>query len=126
MSYVIRKTVDIVTAADGSATVYTDNLSGVIDSIQYVKDGSNGFSNGVDFTITTEETARNIWVESDVNASKVVAPRQPTHDTVGAASLYASGGEPVESRIAIANERLKFVIASGGNAKAGRFHVTMA
>jgi hypothetical protein len=52
------------------------------------------------------------------------APRQPTHTTAGAASLYAAGGTAVNDHICLANERVKIVLAQGGSAKAGVFHVT--
>lgn len=123
MSYAQVHTLNVTTAADGSATVYTPVVTGSVSTIIYTK---TDFDAGVDFTITTEETAQNVWVESDVNASKTVAPRQATHDTVGAASLYAAAGEPVEGRIYAVNERIKIVLASGGNVKTGQFVVIIA
>lgn len=56
-------------------------------------------------------------------ASGTYAPRHATHDTAGAASLFAAGGEPVEALIPIAGERLKVIVAQGGNAKSGTLHV---
>lgn len=123
MSYAQAHTVSVTTAADGSATVYTPVVTGSVSTIIYTK---TDFAAGVDFTITTEATAQNVWVESDVNASKTIAPRQATHDTVGAASLYAAAGEPVEGRIYAVNERIKIVLASGGNVKTGQFVVIIA
>jgi len=117
-----RFQVDITTAADGSATAYTPFLSGFIESIQYVKDD---FTDGVDFTITTETTAQTVWTETNVNASVVKAPRQATHTTAGVAALYAAAGTAVLDRIAVGRERIKFVIASGGNATSGTFYVTV-
>lgn len=126
MSHVERHTVAVTTASDGSATAYTStNITGRIHAVQYVKAGSNNFSDGVDFTITTETTAQNIWVDTNINASETVYPRVPTCDTAGAASLYAAGGEPVEDHMAIANERVKIVIASGGNATTGTFYIVV-
>lgn len=119
--HVQRHTVTVTTDAAGAATAYTSGLvNGRIFSIKYTK---STFDNGVDFTITTEDTAQNLWVESDVNATATRAPRQPTHDSVGAASLYASGGEPVEGYICAASERIKIVIAQGGNTKTGTFDI---
>ena len=118
-----RYRVPVTTAADGSATVYTPRLAGKLCQIEYVKDGSNGFANGVDFAITGEATGIGLWTESDVNASAVRAPRQATHSQVGAAALYASGGVAVQDKIALASDRVKIVIAQGGNAKVGVFHV---
>lgn len=124
--YVQRLEVTPVTDASGDATSYSEVVSGRVISIQYVKAGSSNYTDGVDFTITTETTARNLWVDTNINASEVVAPRQPTHDTTGAASLYASGGEPTEDHIYIANERIKIVVGSGGDTKTGTFYITIA
>jgi hypothetical protein len=110
----------IVTAVDGSATVYSPRVSGKIHSIQYVK---TDFAAGVDFAVTAEATGENIWTESDVNASAVRYPRAATHTQAGAAALYASGGVGVLDKIAVANDRIKIVIAQGGNAKSGVVHV---
>lgn len=119
--YVRRDTVSVTTDASGDATEFTSSaINGRILAIIYNK---TDFATGVDFTITTETTEQNVWVESDVNADKTVAPRQATHATDGTASLYAGGGEPVEDYIFAANERLKIVVASGGNAKSGEFVV---
>ncbi|MFG1238012.1 hypothetical protein V5F63_12505 [Xanthobacter autotrophicus DSM 597] len=120
-----RYKVAITTAADGSAVAYTPRLSGKVHQIEYVKDGSNAFANGVDFTITGEATGVNLWTESDVNASAVRAPRQPTHSQAGVASLFASGGTAVQDKVGLASDRVKISIAQGGNAKAGAFHVLM-
>lgn len=121
-----RYKVTVTTAADGTVTAYTPRLSGEIHQIEYIKDGSNGYASGVDFTITGEATGVNLWTQSDVNASAVVAPRQPTHSQAGVASLYASGGTAVQARVALANDRVKIALAQGGNAKVGVFHVLVA
>ncbi len=123
MSYVQRLTVTVVTASDGSATAFSDSVTGFLDRIAYVK---TDFANGVGFTITLESTGETLWAESDVNASAVRAPRQPTHSTAGAAALYASGGAAVLAPIAIAADRVKIVIASGGAVKTGTFHILVA
>jgi len=115
-----RHTVTIVTAADGTATGYTPDVTGRILAVIYAK---TDYTDGVDFTITTEKTLQNVWVESNVNAAKTVAPRQATHATDGTASLYAAAGEPVETEIVAVAERIKIVIAQGGNAKTGAFTV---
>lgn len=113
----------VTTAADGTATAYTPRLTGKVHQIEYVKDGSNGYANGVDFTITGEATGINLWTQTDVNASAVVAPRMPTHSQAGVASLYAAGGTAVQAPIGLDNDRVKVVLAQGGNAKVGVFHI---
>lgn len=120
MAYVQRLVVSVTTEADGTATAYSEVITGKLSAIHYVK---TDFADGVDFAITSEATGQSLWTESNVNAAKVVAPRQATHDTSGVASLYAAAGEPVEAPICLANDRVKIVIAQGGNAKSGAFHL---
>ena len=116
--YVVPVTVD----ASGDGTAYTPVVTGRVLQIHYVK---TDFANGVDFNITAEATGQQLWVQADQNASAIKAPRQPTHDGVGAASLYAATGEPVEDHIYLANDRVKIVVAQGGVSKTGAFHVVI-
>jgi hypothetical protein len=118
-----RIKIPVTTAADGSATAYSPRTSGKIHSVQYVKDGSNGYANGVGVTVTAEATGEQIWAEAAVNASAVRYPRAATHSNAGVASLYAASGTPVQAPIGVANDRIKIVLASGGNAKVGVFHI---
>lgn len=120
MSYARRLTVSVTTAADGSATAYSEGIDyGRLSQIRYVK---TDFDNGSTITITSEATGETLWTEANVNASATRAPRQATHSTAGAAALYAGGGTAVNDLIAIANDRIKIVIVAGGNVKTGTFH----
>lgn len=121
MSHVERFQVAVVTIADGSATAYSAQVNGLLSQIRYVK---TDFANGVDFTITSEETGETLWTESDVNASATRAPRVATNGTDGVASLYAAGGAAVADKIAVTG-RIKIVIGSGGDTKSGTFHFVM-
>lgn len=121
MSFATRHTVTVATIADGTATAYTDEVvNGRVISIAYTK---VDYADGVDFTITTEDTAQDLWVDTNVNASETVASRQPTHDSAGDASLYAGSGEAVEDYIWVVDERIKIVIAQGGNVKTGTIDI---
>lgn len=122
MSYAQRVAVTVTTAADGSATAYSDVLTGKLSQIRYVK---TDFANGSTFTITAEATGETLWSESNVDASATRAPRQATHSTAGAAALYAGGGTAVNDKIALANDRIKIVIASGGATKTGTFFIIL-
>lgn len=114
-----RFNVSVTTASDGSATAYSPYLSGFIESIQYVK---TDFADGVDFAITAEATGQGIWSESDVNAAVVKAPRLATHSIAGVAATY-DGTRATFGRIAVGRDRVKIVIAQGGNAKVGAFNI---
>lgn len=120
--HVERHVVALTTAADGSATGYTPALAGRVLAIHYVK---TDFADGVDFTITAEATGETIWAQLNVNASASCYPRVATQGTDGVAALYAAGGAAVREPVALANDRVKIVIAQGGNAKRGTFHVVI-
>lgn len=123
MSYARRLTVTVTTDASGDATAYSDSIDyGLLSQIRYVK---TDYANGVDFTITLEATGETLWTESNVNASATRAPRQATHGTDGTAALYAAAGTAVNDKIAIAGDRVKIVVASGGDTKVGDFHIVL-
>lgn len=117
----------VVAVSDGSSvgTFYTPWLSGRIESIQYVKDGTTPYTDGVDFTLTADVTGEAIWTGTDVNASTVVRPRAPTHTTAGVAALYAASGA-VNDRIALGRDRVKIVLAQAGATKTGTFVITVS
>lgn len=118
-----RFKVPLTTDGSGNATAFSPRIAGKIHSVQYVKDGTNAFTDGVDFTLTAEATGESIWAESNVNASAVRYPRAPTHSQSGAALLYAASGTAVSDKIALASDRVKVVVAQGGAAKNGAIHI---
>ena len=120
--YAERHVVVVAVDADGDGTAYTPIVTGRVMQIHYVK---TDYADTADFTITSEATGQSLWTQVNQTASVVKAPRQPTHDGVGVASLYASGGEPVEGYIVLANDRVKIVVAGGGVSKTGTFHVVI-
>ena len=118
MSFPQKHTVNITTASDGTATAITTAPGGVrgfISECIYVK---TDFADGVDFTITTENTGQDVWTQSNVNASVTIAPRQATHTAAGVAATY-DGAVAVLEPIYCAGEQIQVVIASGGNVKTG-------
>lgn len=119
MSFPQRETVTVTTAADGSATVYSTPLQGKVASVQYVK---NNFDDGVDFNITNEKSGETIWQESNVNSAAIKYPRAAVHDTAGTAATL-DGTRAMRDQIPLAQDRVKIIIAQGGNAKSGTFHI---
>ena len=119
--YPRRISVTVTTAASGGlGEGFTELVFGRLFGITYVK---GDYANNVDFTITTETTLRNLWVEEDVNATEEVSPRQACHDSTGAALFYNDADDnPVVDHFVIADERIKIAIAEGGNSKSGTFH----
>ncbi len=120
-----RITIPLVTAADGSATIFSGHTRGKVHSVTYIKPGDNPLADTVDMTITVEDTGEAVLSVSNVAASFTKYPRAAVHDVTGAAALLADAGKPVLDRIGLATDRLKIVLAQGGNAKVGTLIVTM-
>ena len=124
--YVKKHVVAVKTNASGDATAYTaEPLNGRILKIIYTKHPTNPFDAGVDFTITTEDTKQNLWVESNVDAPKSVCPAEKVQDTSGENIVYTIGevNFNVYAHINAAFERVKIVVSNGGNAKDGTFTI---
>ena len=118
MSYIQRVSVSVTTDASGDATAYSEVVTGKVISAQYVK---STFDDGIDAAITGEATGTAIMTWTDVNASATVMPRAATHGVTGVAATY-DGTRAVLEPVALAAERIKIVVAQGGNAKTGTFH----
>lgn len=118
MAYAETHTVSITTDASGDGTGYTPVLNGKIINIIYTKDD---YAVDVDFAITAEGSGLDIWTENDVNATKTVSPKQPTHTQAGVEN--DSAGDVLLEDIYLTNERVKIVVSNGGNTKSGTFKV---
>jgi hypothetical protein len=119
-----RHTVTATTDASGDVTAYSPRLAGFVHSIHYVKPGSGSYTDGVDFAITAEATGVGLWTEANVNASASRLPRQPVHDQVGVAATL-DGTRAMRSPVALANDRVKIVVSSGGASKVGSFIIVL-
>ena len=117
-----RLTATLTTDASGDATEYIEpNQSGFIRAIRYVK---TDYANGIDLTITGETSGISILAVTDMNASATYVPQAPTHDLSAAAENYNDeSDEAVNAPIPICDERIKIVVANGGDTKAGTFHI---
>jgi hypothetical protein len=118
--YIERHVVTIETDDQGAGVGYTPVVTGFIRAIRYVKDD---YADGVDFTITTEESGQAVLVTSASNASETFQPRAATVGITNAAALYAAGGTAISDLIPVAAERVKIEVAQGGDTKSGTFHV---
>lgn len=123
MAYVQREVVDITTDAGGDGTGYTGVVTGRVLAIRYVADGTNPYANTADFTVTAEASGLSVVTVTNESGSNTYYPRAATVSTANAAALYAAGGTAVNDCIPVAQERVKIVVAQGGNTKTGRFHV---
>lgn len=119
--HVERHVVEITTDGDGAGEGYTPPVTGRVLGVRYVK---TDFADGVDLTITAEGTGEVILTGSDVNASATYYPRPAVQDAAGANLEYATGF-PVGEPVAVAFDRIKIVVANGGDTKTGTFHLVI-
>lgn len=113
--YAERHNVSLTTDGDGAATGYTPVVSGRILGVIYTK---TDFADGVDIAVTLEATGQPILALTDQNASGTFYPRVQVHGATGSA-LTLEGTEPVAEPVVAANDRVKVVIAQGGDTKSG-------
>ena len=129
MTFLKRDQVTVTTDSSGDGTNYINDVNGRILTVIYAVTGTpflepTSPTNGFDFTITTETTKQNIWVETGITAAKTVNPRLSVNDLVGATTHYNDeSDEPVVDYVYAVNERIKIVVANGGNALTGTFTV---
>lgn len=117
----------VVTASDGTATVYVPGTSGngystdpgrllggpyTLESITYTK---TDYEDTVDFTITENETGITLLDIDNVTASQTFYPRPSTHATDGTEVPNAL------DRIRLVDSQIKIVLAGGGDTKTGLF-----
>lgn len=122
-----RTSITATTDASGDVTAYSaDVITGRVLTIKYVADGSAPYDNTADFTFSGESTAIAVMTVSNVSAAFTKAPRQPTHSVAAGATLIYAGTDAVCDHVYLVNERLKLIIAQGGNAKTGTFIVVWA
>lgn len=126
MAFINRQKIQLTTDGAGAATGYSEAVRGYVEKIEYVPDGTAPYDTTVDATFTEEDTGAPVLTWTNVGTAQARKhPRSATHDEVGAASLYAAAGEPVEARIPVFG-RVKLVLAQGGAAKIGTFYVYMS
>lgn len=119
-------TVPILTSSGGAFSVSMPVQAGGGRLLQYryVPHGSVPLDTGADLDIVGSRTGMVYANQDDIGtAAFTKAPRQPTHDASGAASLYAATGEPVEDFIYVGGEPLTITISGGGNAKQGTLYL---
>ena len=111
------ETITVTTDASGDATVYsTAKYTGRIVAITY--DG--GMATGADLTITTEDTAQAVLTKANAGTSAVA------YRPVATLQAVADGSDLVAyDYIHMVDERLKIVVAEGGNVDTGVFKLVV-
>ena len=108
---------DIVTDGNGDATVYiapsiNAGLNGFLVALKYTP---GTLDTGADLTITGENSGIPIMTKSNAGTSTVFYYPRALINQVADGAAGSSGLE----RIPIKNDRIKVVVAQGGNAGAG-------
>jgi hypothetical protein len=116
-----KHAVTVTTDGSGDATEYSPNVTGRILGVFYAK---TDFAENVDFTVTLEGTGEGLWTEEDVNASKKVYPRVDVQDLVGADRTY-DDTHKIQDYVVAVNDRVKIVVANGGDTKTGTFTIVV-
>lgn len=114
----------VTTDASGDATAYTtERIRGKLVAVKYTADGSNAYANGVDMTVTEEDTAQSLLVKANVSASFTAYPRAACHlASSGAALVFLSTDTaPVTDLLRLGGGRIKIALAQGGDTKVGSF-----
>lgn len=106
-----KVTADITTDASGDAIVYLGSrLRGRVHAIKYTK---GSLDSGTDLVITGETTGVAILTDSPSDTEWYYPRAFPNAVTTGAAGAVAS------EDVHVLNERIKVVVAQGGNAGVG-------
>jgi hypothetical protein len=117
--YIERHDVTLTTIADGSATAYTPVVTGRVLQVRYVPAGSSPLDTNADLTVTGEVSGVAIAALTNIGTSAFTkVPRHATHGVTGAALVYAAA-DAVAEPVYVAGERIKTVVAQGGNVTSG-------
>jgi hypothetical protein len=117
-------TVNILTSAGGAFSQDISAPLGRLLQYRYVPDGTTPLDTNADITVAGKTTGLSFINQANIGTTAFTkAPRQPTHDETGAASLYAAGGEPVEDYMFACGEQLTVTVAQGGATKAGKLYL---
>lgn len=115
--YAERHDIALTTNSGGACTAYSPpGLTGRVLGVTYTK---TDFADGSTITITSEATGAAILTLTAQNSSGSWFPRPAVHDATGGAIADA-----YDARVVV-NDRVKVVVASGGNAKTGTVTVVV-
>lgn len=110
-----RHAISLTTNSSGDATGYSPAVTGRILGVIYTK---SNFADGVDLTVTLEATAEPIVTLTNQNASGVFYPRPQVHDASGVGATL-DGTRLLRDYVVAVRDRVKVVVAQGGDIKTG-------
>lgn len=111
----IRESVTLTTDASGNCTAYSTVRDGRILGV-YFSVGT--LATTADVIMTCEATAEAIVTITDLAASATYYPRVQVHDETGTGATL-DGTRKMREPVTVCQDRVKFVVAQGGNAKTG-------
>lgn len=123
MSYAERHTVAITTSTAGAATEYTTAL--VTGRIVAIRWAPTAYAAGATITVSTDVGAQTVLAMS-ATAAFTKYPRVAANTTTGGSALFATGGTNILDYAVAASERVKAVVANGGDTKSGTLTVVVA
>jgi hypothetical protein len=114
---------NILTNSSGAWSQTITPKHGLLRQYRYVPDGTAPLDTGADLDIAGAQSGFVYANQDNIGTSAFQKlPRYATADETGTASLYASGGEPVEGLMAVA-EPITATIANGASTKKGVLYV---
>lgn len=120
MSYPQTQDIAITTSTGGAATAYSAVVRGRIAAIKYTKATGSPLASTADITVTLEDSGQTVQTFTNINATAVRYP-------VAAGSLPSGAASTItEVPIYAVGERVKAVVAQGGNTKVGTLSVVVA
>ena len=114
-----RFSVNVTTDDQGAAVAYSPQCNGLVRTVEYVKPTSGGLDAATDINIVADISGAVIWTNDDLAASQVIHPLAQAQDNTGKdiTGAYAP--------ICLADERIKIIVAHGGNTLSGQFIFTI-
>ena len=132
MSWCERHRVSLTTDTTSGVTAYTTGagITGRIQTLIYTA-GTAAFSTTCDLTISTVNTSQVIYSTTGLDASEVISPRMPTHNTTGgvlAGSTAAAAGSlsGFSDYIYLHNDQVKVTVVNAGTSKNGTVDVIIS
>ena len=127
MAFAERHRLSLCTDSSCAVTAYTTGpgVSGRVQSIIYMAHGTSPFTTTCDLVISVEATSQVIYSTTGLDASEVISPRIPIHNTTGlvlgnTTAISGAGSMAIiPDYIYLANDHIKVTIASGGLSKQG-------
>lgn len=115
--YVKQKRVTMTTNDSGAVTGYINAMNGRILSIIYQK---TDYDDGVGIVVTNDNTGEPILTKAAMNATDSFVPGHEVNAVADATAVTNAW-----AYLVVADEKIKIVVAAGGDTKSGTFIVNV-